>query len=297
MGPVLSRACLVAVAALPAACAATLPARPAPLPRTQIAAAPALPRTQIAAAPAIDSQVMLGFARLASALELPFAPAFVDHVVRWQRSMRNALHGAEDRFAALVDAAGIGIPDLTVLSIEPVARSESSGFGWRDDPIRHHRKFHSGTDFRGRPGTPVLAAGNGVVVFCGRLGGYGNVIYIDHGGGVVTRYAHLRRIETKKDAAVTAGETIGRVGSTGRTTGPHLHFEVRLDGLPVSPVAAMSVAALQREAPLAGRLAALSLSPELQASAESGVDPPKRRVRPAQRPDRPGRAKRQQVLW
>jgi len=197
----------------------------------------------------------------------------------------------------LVDDTGIVIPDLTVLSTEPVAHTESSGFGWRDDPIRHTRSFHSGTDFRGDPGTPVLAAGDGIVAFCGRLGGYGNIIDIDHGGGVITRYAHLRRIETRKDAVITAGEAIGQVGSTGRTTGPHLHFEVRLDGAPVSPIAAMSVAALQRESPLAGRLAALALSPELQAAAESEVDPPRQRAKPAQRPERPGHAKRRQVLW
>jgi len=74
-------------------------------------------------------------------------------------------------------------------------------------------------------------------------------------------------------------------------------FEVRLDGSPVNPISAMSIAALQREVPLAGRLAALSLSPEVQSTAESDIDPPKQRARPAQRPERAGRAKRQQVLW
>lgn len=246
---------------------------------------------------------MLEIAQLANALALAFVPAFVpafapaltDDIARWQRSMGDVLHGLEDRFTEL--AEGTVIPDLTMLSIEPVARTESSGFGWRDDPIRHTRSFHSGTDFRGKPGAPVLAAGSGAVVFCGRLGGYGYAIDIDHGGGVVTRYAHLRRIETKKGAAITAGDTIGRVGSTGRATGPHLHFEVRLNGSPVSPIVAMSVAALQREFPLAGRLAALSLSPERQATAESDVDPPKQRTKPAQRPERPGHEKRRQVLW
>jgi murein DD-endopeptidase MepM/ murein hydrolase activator NlpD len=274
-------------AALPLACA-TAPVRPDVMPPVNVASAPAAP---------VDPQAILGLARLAGMLDLPILPGFVDHMVRAQRGMRDFVHGVEDRIATLVDDAGIVIPDLTVLSTEPVAHTESSGFGWRDDPIRHTRSFHSGTDFRGQPGAPVLAAGDGIVAFCGRLGGYGNVIDIDHGGGVITRYAHLRRFETRKDAAITAGETIGRIGSTGRTTGPHLHFEVRLDGAPVSPIAAMSVAALQRESPLAGRLAALALSPELQAAAESEVDPPKQRARPAQRPERPGRAKRRQVLW
>jgi murein DD-endopeptidase MepM/ murein hydrolase activator NlpD len=275
--------CLVAVA-LPVACATT-PVRQEVIPPANLVVAP------------LDAQEILALARFASLLDLPVIPGFVDHLVHAQRGMRDFVRGIRDRIAAVVDDSGIAIPDLTVLSTEPVAHTESSGFGWRDDPIRHTRSFHSGTDFRGDPGTPVLAAGDGIVAFCGRLGGYGNVIDIDHGGGVITRYAHLRRIETRKDAAITAGETIGQVGSTGRTTGPHLHFEVRLDGAPVSPIAAMSVAALQRESPVAGRLAALALAPELQAAAESEVDPPKQRAKPAQRPERPGRAKRRQVLW
>lgn len=272
------------LAALPLACATMHPVRdPAPAP----ASTPA----------AVSDEAMFGIARLAGVFDLRLAPALVDRMVRWQLAVRDTVREFEDRLAAMVDEAGIAPPDLTVLAVEPVAHAESSGFGWRDDPIRHTRSFHSGTDFRGHPGTPVVAAGDGVVLFCGRLGGYGNVIDIDHGGGVMTRYAHLRRIATAKDAAITAGETIGQLGSTGRTTGPHLHFEVRLDGAPVSPIAAMTVAALQRESPLLGRLAALSLSPELQSTAESEVDPPRQRAKPAQRPERPGRAKRRQVLW
>jgi hypothetical protein len=272
------------LAALPLACATMQPIRdPAPAP----APAPA----------AVSDEAMFGIARFAGVFDLRGAPALVDRMVRWQLAVRDTVREFEDRLAAMVDEAGIAPPDLTVLAVEPVAHAESSGFGWRDDPIRHTRSFHSGTDFRGHPGTPVVAAGDGVVLFCGRLGGYGNVIDIDHGGGVMTRYAHLRRIATAKDAAITAGETIGQLGSTGRTTGPHLHFEVRLDGAPVSPIAAMTVAALQRESPLLGRFAALSLSPELQSTAESELDPPRQRAKPGQRPERLGRAKRRQVLW
>jgi murein DD-endopeptidase MepM/ murein hydrolase activator NlpD len=252
-----------------------------------------------------DVQAMVVLARMGSAgggAGTEFASLtgrVIDQLVRWQRDLRDRLHDIQTGLSAFADQSGMVMPDLTVLSIEPVARTESSGFGWRDDPIRHTRSFHSGTDFRGDPGTPVMAAGDGVVKFCGRLGGYGNVIDIDHGGGLVTRYAHLRRIETKKAAAVTAGTRIGQVGSTGRTTGPHLHFEVRIDGAPVSPIAAMAVAKMQREVPIAGRLAALALSPELQATAESDVDPPKQRAKSArgERPERTGRAKRRQVLW
>lgn len=246
-------------------------------------------------------RAMVALARMADAVDVPFPDRVKDQLVRWQLDLRDRLHDLAGGVTALAARAEMMLPDLTVLSIEPVANTESSGFGWRDDPIRHTRSFHSGTDFRGKPGTPVAAAGDGVVTFCGRLGGYGNVVDIDHGGGVVTRYAHLRRIETRRAAAVIAGEIIGRVGSTGRATGPHLHFEVRIDGSPVSPVAAMTIAALQREFPLVGQLAALSLSPVLQASAESDIDPPKQRAkqraRPSHRPERPGRAKRPQVLW
>lgn len=305
----LSRVCLAAAAALPLACATARSVEPEPHAWIEPEApAPASPSPENLAvvvsaqpspapAPPDAPLALLGLARLAGTFDLEVAPRFVDHMVQLQVGVRDLVHQLEQRFTSLADGAGITIPDLTVLSIEPVAHSESSGFGWREDPIRHTRRFHSGTDFRGKPGTPVIAAGDGVVTFTGRRGGYGNVVDISHGGGVLTRYAHLRRIETKQGSHITAGERIGQVGSTGRSTGPHLHFEVRLDGAPVSPIHAMAIASLQREAPPAGRLAALSLVPEVQSRAISSVDPPKRRGKPTQRPERAGRSKRRQVLW
>jgi murein DD-endopeptidase MepM/ murein hydrolase activator NlpD len=305
------RACLIAascaaawvILALPLGVIAAAPAGQDTV--TQPEAAVASPKVAPAVTPAPgagiqDTQAMLAVARMAGTLQAPVADRVIDQLVRWQHDLRDQLRGRlrglGAGLAALADT-GIALPDLTVLSTQPVERTESSGFGWRDDPIRHTRSFHAGTDFRGQPGTPVMAAGDGVVKFCGRMGGYGNVIDIDHGGGIVTRYAHLRRISTRKAAAVSAGEVIGQVGSTGRTTGPHLHFEVRIDGAPVSPIEAMAVAQMQREIPIAGRLAALALSPELQASTQSDVDPPKQNASPAQRPERSSRAKRAQVLW
>lgn len=183
-------------------------------------------------------------------------------------------------------------PDLTRLTTEPVERTESSGYGWREDPINKRKKFHHGTDYRGKRGTPVLAAGAGTVIFAGRRGGYGRVIFIDHGSGVITRYAHLSRIEVKVGDTVTAGSRIGRLGSTGRTTGAHLHFEVRLRGRSVNPNTAMFVAQIARENAMAGRFAALSLAPEVQALSR---DPESRD--PDRRPERKGRAKRKQILW
>ena len=229
------------------------------------------------------------------ALHAP-AVAETEDAITWHRAMRDVVFHAVVSLAEVADSTGAAIPDVSVLTTEPVANTESSGFGWRDDPIRHRAKFHTGTDFRGKRGTPVLAAGDGVVVFASRRGGYGNLIEIDHGGGVITRYAHLARMHAKRGAVVRGGEQIGQVGSTGRTTGPHLHFEVRLDDRPVDPVAALTIAELVREAPAMGRIAAFALAPELQSQVSSRLDPPKtRRTRTARkgsRPDRPGRVKR-----
>lgn len=215
-----------------------------------------------------------------------------DQIVRWQKSLRDFMNDAAEQLAVLAEATHI--PDVSILTVEPVASSEASGFGWRDDPIRHRARFHSGTDFKGKHGTPVFAAGPGIVVFAGRRGGYGNLIEVDHGGGVITRYAHLRKIEAKEEAAVVAGQQIGQVGSTGRATGPHLHFEVRLANNPVDPVTAMTIAQLVREAPEMGHLATYALAPELQGEVASKVDPPKNGKRAAKkesRPERRGRVK------
>jgi murein DD-endopeptidase MepM/ murein hydrolase activator NlpD len=237
----------------------------------------------------------LAVAHVAARFELPVPHAVVDRFVHWQMGFRDLLHGVTDELVAIADRLPHVIPDLTILTTQPIADTLSSGYGWRDDPIRHTWKFHGGTDFPSDPGTPVAAAGDGVVVFAGRQGGYGNVIYVDHGGGVVTLYGHLRRIEVKKDATVTAGERIGQVGQTGRATGPHLHFEVRLDGRPVDPVTAMAVAETERTSPLEGKLAAFALAPELQSKARAFSD--RNATHHASRPERAGRDKRTQALW
>jgi murein DD-endopeptidase MepM/ murein hydrolase activator NlpD len=112
---------------------------------------------------------------------------------------------------------------------------QSSGFGMRRHPTLKGRRMHAGIDFAARPGTPVLAAGSGIVVHASRMGGYGRLIIIDHGHGLTTRYGHLRGIRVHVGDEVNAGQTIGAVGSSGRATGPHLHFEVRVADRPVDP--------------------------------------------------------------
>ena len=111
----------------------------------------------------------------------------------------------------------------------------SSGFGYRSDPFTGGAAMHSGLDFRGPIGTPILAAAPGKIVFVGQKSGYGNVVEVDHGQGILTRYAHLSAFTTKVGSQVAAGDQIAKMGSTGRSTGSHLHFEVRLNGVAVNP--------------------------------------------------------------
>lgn len=111
----------------------------------------------------------------------------------------------------------------------------SSSFGYRSDPFTGAGAMHAGLDFPGPLGTPILAAAPGRVVFVGQKSGYGNVVEVDHGQGILTRYAHLSGFNTAVGAQVAAGQQIAKMGSTGRSTGSHLHFEVRLNGVAVNP--------------------------------------------------------------
>ncbi len=112
----------------------------------------------------------------------------------------------------------------------------TSRFGFRTHPIFGTRRLHAGTDFRGATGTPVLAAAGGTVVYAGPRGGYGNAVIIDHGGALATLYAHQSRLSVATGDRVETGQAVGAVGSTGFSTGPHLHFEVRVNGTPVDPL-------------------------------------------------------------
>jgi len=111
----------------------------------------------------------------------------------------------------------------------------SSGFGVRTDPFLGRPAMHTGLDFRGSMGDPVRATANGKVVSSGWSGGYGRMVEIDHGNGLSTRYGHLSEIDVKVGDVIKIGQVVGLVGSTGRSTGPHLHYETRIDGEAVDP--------------------------------------------------------------
>ena len=111
----------------------------------------------------------------------------------------------------------------------------SSSYGYRRDPFTGAGAMHSGLDFKGPIGTPILAAADGKVTFAGNQSGYGKCIEITHANGLVTRYAHLSGYTVSLGQQVSRGIQIGRMGSTGRSTGSHLHFEVRLNGQAVNP--------------------------------------------------------------
>ena len=123
------------------------------------------------------------------------------------------------------------LPQVLPASLEFI----SSGFGFRSDPFTGAGAFHPGLDFRGPIGAPIFAAARGTVSFVGQRSGYGNCVEIDHGNGLMTRYAHMSGFRTAIGKPVMPGEVIGLIGSTGRSTGPHLHFEVRINGAAVNP--------------------------------------------------------------
>jgi murein DD-endopeptidase MepM/ murein hydrolase activator NlpD len=131
---------------------------------------------------------------------------------------------------ALADAA-----EKTPFGVPTANTTRSSGFGVRTDPFTGRPAFHSGQDFAGSMLTPILATAPGVISFTGVRSGYGNTIEIDHGGGFKTRYAHLAGIAVNVGQRVAVGQRIGAMGSTGRSTGPHLHYEVWVDGRPQNP--------------------------------------------------------------
>ncbi len=146
-----------------------------------------------------------------------------------------AMQAASDAIAARLRSVGSGPGAAGACEARPVPGASRSGFGPRVHPIYGNVRMHTGVDMAGSSGDPIHACRAGTVVLAGPNGGYGNTVVIDHGGGMATLYAHQSSIAVSVGQTVGAGQTIGYVGSTGASTGPHLHFEVRLSGNPVDP--------------------------------------------------------------
>ena len=135
------------------------------------------------------------------------------------------------------DADGMGLSFGGMPSAMPLTRARlTSAFGYRKHPLHGSTRLHAGVDLAAPQGTPVQATADGVVTSAGWRGGYGILISLGHGGGVQTRYAHLSAIAVRPGTQVRAGQVIGYVGSTGNSTGPHLHYEVRVNGRAVNPL-------------------------------------------------------------
>ncbi|MBB4084601.1 M23 family metallopeptidase [Sphingomonas carotinifaciens] len=132
---------------------------------------------------------------------------------------------------------------IAIPSVQPVANLQfTSNFGIRSDPFRGTAAMHAGVDIPGPVGTPIYATADGIVSHADRRGGYGNLVEINHGKGIATRYGHLSKILVTDGARVHRGQLIALMGSTGRSTGPHLHYEVRMDGHAVNPVPFLTTA-------------------------------------------------------
>jgi len=120
--------------------------------------------------------------------------------------------------------------------LRPVSGPITSQFGKRYHPVLGYSRFHAGTDFGAPHGSRISAAETGIVIFAGWYGGYGNSVILDHGDGLTTLYAHASKLHVSEDQTVKKGDMIAAIGTTGLSTGPHLHFEVRQAGKPINPM-------------------------------------------------------------
>ncbi|MBC7986206.1 MAG: M23 family metallopeptidase, partial [Sphingomonadaceae bacterium] len=142
----------------------------------------------------------------------------------------------EDLENALNRLAAMEISLRAIPSASPTTRlALTSAFGYRSDPFNGDRAMHSGLDISGSHGQGILATAGGRIVKAGWANGYGNMIEIDHGAGMITRYAHLSGVDVRVGQRVARGQRIGRMGSTGRSTSTHLHYEIRINGQAINP--------------------------------------------------------------
>ncbi|MCQ2064833.1 MAG: M23 family metallopeptidase [Bacteroidaceae bacterium] len=200
-------------------------------------------RVLLEADPVQDKNRQAGYSgtnRYAELLDMPYSELVVSTSQKVDMLERR-LYMQTRSFNELVELSREQENKLACIpAIQPVSNKDlkrtASGYGYRSDPIYHVTRFHAGMDFACDTGTPVYATGNGTVIFAARQSGFGNFIEIDHGYGYVTRYAHLSKILVSKGQKVVRGEEIALVGSTGKSTGPHLHYEVQVNRQNVNPI-------------------------------------------------------------
>lgn len=160
-----------------------------------------------------------------------------DEIGRQMAELTRQLEERNDRLGVL-EALLLqqNLKHTTIPNSSPVeAAYNSSSFGWRNDPFTGQMAFHEGLDFTAEKGTPIYAAADGIVSQAESTPDYGNIVKVDHGSGLETRYAHASRVLVKPGERVEKGQLIAEVGNTGRSTGAHLHFEVRLNGVALDP--------------------------------------------------------------
>ncbi|XUU61522.1 M23 family metallopeptidase [Erythrobacter sp. HA6-11] len=192
---------------------------------------------------------LLGIATIAAspALANKSASAAVDVSDAANRAQESSLNSGDTRFRQLFaswealdapETEGVVQPAISIPSRNPLDANYrlSSGYGMRTHPVLGRRKAHKGIDLAAPTGTPVYATADGVVTKAKWFSSYGLYISIDHSADLETRYAHLSKLAVEAGEYVEKGELIGYVGSTGRSTGPHLHYEVRIDGVAVDPM-------------------------------------------------------------
>jgi murein DD-endopeptidase MepM/ murein hydrolase activator NlpD len=160
----------------------------------------------------------------------PFVPASANGISAFERQLYRIklVRGHVERLTRTLSAVPIRKPMMGELD-------STSGFGMRTDPFIRTPAMHTGLDFRADTGEPARATAAGTVTMAGPNGGYGKMVEVDHGNGFATRYAHLSAIDVEVGQTVRIGQIVGKVGSTGRSTGPHLHYETRIDGEAVDP--------------------------------------------------------------
>jgi len=155
-----------------------------------------------------------------------------EQVDQLQLASANQNQGFEFLFKHLQDQQSLL---ASTPAIRPCKGWKTSNFGYRISPFTGRREFHKGFDIANRKGTPIVATADGVVSFAGKKGLLGNAVYIDHGHGMLTRFGHLDKITAKRGKPVKRGDKIATMGNTGRSTGPHVHYEIHLNGIPVNP--------------------------------------------------------------